>query len=521
MYRKTIFLALLLAIVLSLGCGHFPATRADRWQHLIILHTNDIHGHLAEEEAWWLNPSFPPPVGNAAAAATIIKEERAKALKNGYGFMLLEGGDIFQGTPVGEFTKGKAVVEYMNLMGYDAMTLGNHDFDKGMEVLNPLLEMAKFPVMAANVVDSNSRQTADFVKPFTIIEKGGVKIGLFGITTHYLRGMVTPENIKGLDVEKETATARKMVDTLKTLGVDIIIALSHAGFRHDKAIADSVAGIDVIVGAHSHTGIRQAYEDPSHHTIIVQTYGHLTSIGKLDISIDPATNKIMGFKNQLKELSTEEVLKDTLVTAMIDQWRSLAEAGFDSVLGSAASLINRSGGDKESAIGNMICDAMIKSGGADFAFQNTGGIKADIPQGPVTYRNVYNVDAFGNYIVTMEMTGAQVIRVCETSVLGYHAIFQVGGLKMKYDVKKPVWSRVTEVTVNGQPIDTARVYKIAINNFLGAGGGNYKVFQEGKNRVDTYIELRQSLADFIKQNSPLDYRVQGRITETSGGRLLK
>jgi len=514
MRKITSFILLLLA-------AFFGTAGADNWQHLIILHTNDIHGHLAEEEAWWLNPNFPPPVGNAAAAATIIKEERDQAIRKGYGFMLLEGGDIFQGTPVGEFTKGKAVMEYMNMMGYDAMTLGNHDFDKGMEVLKPLLDMAKFPVMAANIVDSGSRQIVDFVKPFVILEKGGIKVGLFGVTTHYLRGMATPEHIRGMDFEKETATTRKMVDTLKTLGVDIIVFLSHAGFRHDKVIADSVAGIDVIVGAHSHTGLRQAYEDPSHHTIIVQTYGHLTSIGKLDLSIDPRTKKVMGYKNQLKELSTEEVLKDTMVTAMIDQWRGLAETGFDSVLGSAAASIKRSGGDKESAIGNLICDAMLKTGGADFAFQNTGGIKADIPQGPVTYRNVYNVDAFGNYIVTMEMTGDQVIKVCETSVLGYHAIFQVGGLKMKYNVNKPVWHRVSEVTVNGQPIDTARVYKIAINNFLGAGGGNYKIFQEGKNRVDTYIELRQSLADFIKQNSPLDYRVQGRITETSGGRLLK
>lgn len=511
----------ILLLTFLLLTGVFVTSRAGQWQHLIILHTNDIHGHLAEEEAWWLNPNFPPPVGNAAAAATIIKEERTNALKNGFGFMLLEGGDIFQGTPVGEFTKGKAVIEYMNMMGYDAMTLGNHDFDKGMDVLKPLLDMASFPVMAANIVDSNSRRTVDFVQPFVIIQKGGVKIGLFGITTHYMRGMATPENIKGLDFEKESATAKKMVDTLKTLGVDIVVALSHAGFRHDKAIADSVAGIDVIVGAHSHTGLRQAYEDPSHHTIIVQTYGHLTSIGKLDLFIDPVTKKIMGFKNQLKELSTEEVLKDTSVTSMVDHWRRLAEAGFDSVLGWANSDINRSGGDKESAIGNLICDAMLKSGDAEISFQNTGGIKADIPKGPITYRNVYNVDAFGNYIVTMEMTGSQVIRICETSVLGYHAIFQVGGLKMKYNAKKPVWERLIEVTVNGLPIDTARTYKIAINNFLGAGGGNYKIFQEGQNRVDTFIELRQSLADYIRQNSPLDCRVQGRITETSGGRLLK
>jgi 5'-nucleotidase/UDP-sugar diphosphatase len=499
-------------------------SRAVQWQHLVILHTNDIHGHLAQEEAWWLNPNFPPPVGNAAAAAVIIKGEREAAASKGYGLLLLEGGDIFQGTPVGEFTKGKAVMEYMNLMGYDAMTLGNHDFDKGPEVLKPLIEMAKFPVMAANIVDSVSRKTADYIKPFTMLERGGIKIGLFGITTHYMRGMATPEHIQGLDFAKESATAQKMVDTLKALGADIIIALSHAGFRHDKAIADTVAGIDVIVGAHSHTGLRQAYEDPAHHTIIVQTFGHLTTIGKLDLSIDPVTRKIMGYNSKLQELSTEEVDKDTAITALIEKWRTLAEAGFDSAIGYAQNDINRSGGDKESTIGDLICDAMMEASGADFAFQNTGGIKADIPKGEITYRNVYNVDAFGNYIVTMEMTGAQVLRICETSVLGYHAIFQVGGLRMKFDAKKPIWQRVSSVTVMkeiGEPIDTAKTYKVAINNFLAAGGGNYKIFQEGRNRVDTYMELRQALADYIRKHSPVDYQLQGRIIETSGGRLLK
>jgi 2',3'-cyclic-nucleotide 2'-phosphodiesterase (5'-nucleotidase family) len=496
--------------------------RGENRQHLVILHTNDIHGHLAQEEAWWLNPNFPPPVGNAAAAATIIREEKESAASQGYGLLLLEGGDIFQGTPVGEFTRGQAVVEYMNLMGYDAMTIGNHDYDKGTEVLRPLIDLARFPVLGANIVDSVSRQTVDYLQQFTVVERGGIKIGIFGITTHYMRGMATPEHIKGLDFTKESATAQKMVDTLKALGVDIIIALSHAGFRHDKAIADTVAGIDVIVGAHSHTGLRQAYEDPAHHTIIVQTFGNLSTIGRLELSIDPVSKKIMGYTSKLQELSTEEVHKDTTVTALIEKWRAAAEAGFDSVIGYAQEDIGRGGdGDKESTMGNLICDAMIEATGADFAFQNTSGIKGDFVKGEVTYRDVYKVDAFGNYIVTMDMTGTQVLKICETSVLGYHAIFQVGGMKMKFDAKKPAWQRVVSVTVRGEPIDTAKIYKIATNNFLGAGGGNYKIFQEGKNRNDTYVELRQALADFIKKHSPLEYRLEGRVAEISGGRLLK
>lgn len=493
---------------------------AKEWQHLVILHTNDIHGHLPQEEAWWINPNFPPPIGNAAAVATIIKEERQRAEQNGWGFLLLEGGDIFQGTPLGEFSQGQAVVDFMNLMGYDAMTVGNHDYDKGQDVIKNLVSKAKFPVLGANLVDSVSGKTIDYLKPYTMVEKAGLKIGIFGLITHYLRGMATPEHLQGLDIAKESATAKQMVDSLKSQNIDLIIGLLHTGFRHDKAIADTVPGIDVIIGAHSHTGLRTAYEDPEHHTIIVQTYGNLTTIGKLDLLIDPETKQIVGYNSELKELFTEAVPQDTMVDRIVAAETAQAEKGFDQSLGEALTDIKRGGGDKESAIGNFVCDAMLEAAGADVAFQNSAGIKADILKGEITYRSIYKVDAFGNYLVTMDMTGSQVIKVCETSVLGYHAIFQVGGLQMTYDTKKPIWKRVSSVIVNGQPIDTAKIYKVVTNNFLGAGGGNYKIFQEGTNRVDTYIQLRQAMVDYVRKKSPINAGLEGRIKKAEGGGAL-
>lgn len=490
------------------------------WQHLVILHTNDIHGHLPQEEAWWINPNFPPPIGNAAAVATIIKEERQRAEQNGWGFLLLEGGDIFQGTPLGEFTQGRAVMDFMNLMGYDAMTVGNHDYDKGQEVIGALIAGAEFPVLGANLVDSLSGRTVENLKPFVVLEKGGLRIGIFGLITHYLRGMATPENIKGLDIAREVATARQMVDSLKARNVDLVIGLLHTGYRHDKAIADSVPGIDVIVGAHSHTGLRQAYEDPKHHTIIVQTYGNLSSIGKLELLIDPATKRIVNYDSELKELFTEAVPQDAAVSKIVAQGTAQAEKGFDEKLGESLTDMKRGGGDRESSIGNFVCNAMMDATGAEIAFQNSAGIKGDIMKGDITYRSLYKVDAFGNYLVTMDMTGSQVIKTCETSVLGYHAIFQVGGIQMTYDAKRPIWQRVTGVTFNGQPIDTAKIYKVVTNNFLGAGGGNYKVFQEGTNRMDTYIQLRQAMVDYVRKNTPVDVRIEGRIKKTEGGGTL-
>lgn len=490
---------------------------AEKWQRLVILHTNDIHGHLPPEEAWWINPSFPPPIGNAAGAAAVIREERERAEKNGWGFLLLEGGDIFQGTPTGEFSQGRAVIEFMNRMGYDAMTIGNHDLDRGPDLFKRLAGEASFPVLGANLVDSASGALPGYLRPYVIIERGGLKIGILGITIQSLRGMQTPENLKGLDVLPEIPAARMWLDTLRARGVDLVVGLHHSGFYRDKVIADSVPGYDVIVGAHSHTGLRQAYECPNNHTIIVQTYGHLSTVGKLELMIDPETRQIVGYQSELRELFTEEVPPDTAELRRIRHWSDLAEAGYDSVIGLAAVEMVRAGGPRESSLGNMMADAIREKAGSDVAFQNSGGIRDDIHRGEITYRQIYKVDGFSNTIVTMEMTGEQLLTALEVSVMGGHGIFQVSGMRMVFDPKKPPMGRVVSADVGGKPLDPERRYKVATNSFLAAGGGNYRIFLEADNWQDTGFLVRQAMVDFIRKYTPVDVRAEGRVREGSGG----
>ncbi|MCU0606145.1 MAG: 5'-nucleotidase C-terminal domain-containing protein [Candidatus Edwardsbacteria bacterium] len=505
--RRSILIA---GAVLALA----TAAPADQWQHLVIMHTNDIHGHLPAEEAWWINPNFPPPLTNGAGAALLIKEEREKAQRAGHGFLLLEGGDIFSGTPVGEVSKGRAVLEFMNALGYDAMAVGNHDFDQGQQTFLSLLQDAKFPALGANVVDSATQAVWPHLKPYIVVERLGLRIGILGLSSQYTRGMSTAANIKGLDFLTEIPAGRRWMDSVRAQRVDLVIGLLHTGNRHDRRIADSIPGFDVIIGAHSHTGMREAYEDPANHTIIVQTYGNLSCIGKLDLAIDPATRQIVGYEYKLKDLLAEEVDVDTTFQRLIGAWQAKAEAGFDSVIGVARNDIGIV--DGESPIGNLVCDAMREAVGADFAFQNSAGIRGTLPAGDITYRAVHKVDAFGNYIVTYNMTGAQVVKICETSVLGFHGIFQVGGLSMTYDARRPIWQKVSQVLVNGQPIDTMKIYKVATNNFLAGGGQNYKEFNKGADRNDTYLTVRQALADYVRRHTPLEVHIEGRIRETSG-----
>jgi 2',3'-cyclic-nucleotide 2'-phosphodiesterase (5'-nucleotidase family) len=499
---KIVFLLLLLPL----------ASGAEKWQRLVILHTNDIHGHLPPEQAWWINPNFPPPIGNAAGVAAVIREERERAERNGWGLLLLEGGDIFQGTPTGEFSKGRAVIEYMNRMGYDAMTVGNHDLDKGPDLLRSLAGAAEFPMLGANMVDSSGR-ILDYIRPYVILERGGLKIGILGLMIETLYRMQTPENMKGLNILPEIPTARQWLDTLRAKGVDLVVGLHHVGFYRDKVIADSVPGFDVIVGAHSHTGLRQAYECPNNHTIVVQTFGHLSTVGKLELMIDPGTRQIVGYQSELRELFTEEVPPDTAELSKIRRWTDLAEAGYDSVIGLAAVDMVRAGGPKESSLGNLMADAMREAAKSDVAFQNSGGIRDDIMRGEITYRQIYKVDGFSNTIVTMDMTGEQLLTSLEVSVMGGHGIFQVSGLRMVFDPKRPPMERLVSVEVGGKPIDPKARYRVATNSFLAAGGGNYRIFQEAENWEDTGHLVRQAMVDFIHKHSPVDIRTEGRIRE--------
>lgn len=475
-----------------------------------ILHVNDIHGSLAPSEAFWMNPDFPPPIGNAPAAITVIEEIRAQAKKKNIPVLAFDLGDWFQGTPIGNFTYGKAVIDFLNYIQIDATTIGNHDFDFGLDTLKSLIRMLNAPVLCANFVKKGTDSIPDFLMPDTIIERDGLKIGLFGLVTHYLAGMVSSEIMAQYDVLKSYVGAAKSISTLKSKGADIIIALTHIGYSHDKRLADSVPGIDVIIGGHSHTGVEPPEEMPRYHTIICQAYSRLTSVGLLKLKIDKTTKRIAGYTGELVDLYGEEIPLNQEYLARLQNWQKDAEKGFDEVIGISKRDMTRAGME-ECTMGNFITDAIREYFNADIAVHNSGGIRANIAQGEITYRDVYKVDAFGNTAVTMTMTGQQVWEMLEISINGHHAIFQVSGLKMVYDRQALPGKRLISVQIGGQPIDLNKNYKVVTNSFLAAGGGEYGIFKQPTDAEDSYIPLRDIMADYIKKHSPLDYKIEGRI----------
>ncbi|MCK5033537.1 MAG: metallophosphoesterase [Calditrichia bacterium] len=200
MLKKILFICLLSNLL-------FAANEQE--QNLIIFYTNDLHGGITEQEAEFLNPDFPPILGGGAAAANIIFQARNQSKNTDDVILVLDAGDIFQGTPVGTKTEGQAIIEYMNDVKYDAVTAGNHDFDLGKDVFIKMTEKANFPILSANLIDKSTNNVFAFVKPYTIIEKKGLKIGVFGLSTEATEQMSFPEHIKGLDFSAEVPVAQK------------------------------------------------------------------------------------------------------------------------------------------------------------------------------------------------------------------------------------------------------------------------------------------------------------------------
>lgn len=479
-------------------------------QHIYIVHTNDIHGALLPGTAFWLNPDFPPPLANAPGALVLIRELREEAAKKGYGFLLLDAGDVFRGTPLGDFTRGQAIVDYFNRAGYDAIAVGNHDFDIGWWTLKELVDSSRMPWICSNLKVAGTDTAPGFLRPYVLFERGGIKIGVFSLVTKYLRGMVTDSMLGDHEVRPYEEDTRRVLAALRAAGADIIVGLTHVGERHDKRLADSIYGIDVIIGGHSHSGIQPPYTAPASHTIIQQAYSKGSAVGFLDLTIDTQTKKIIGYRGRLINTYGEEVPQDLEYLAYLESLRVKAEAGFDVVIGKSVRELTRSGME-ECPAGNLITDAMREYARADIAVHNSAGIRANFPEGDITYRHVYNVDIFGNTLVVGTYTGKQVLEMLEVSVNGHHAIFQLSGVKMTYTKKKPIGSRVLSVTVGDKPLDLEGTYVVASNSYLAAGSGEYAVFAAAPDLEDTYVPLRDVIAHYIRRHSPVDARVEGRI----------
>ena len=506
----SLFLSLVMAFTLVV-----PTAWADEPKEMtgktVILHSNDVHGAIERY----------------AYMAALRDEYKGKGAE----VILADAGDYSQGTAYVSITKGENAFDMMNAVGYDVATIGNHEFDYGWEQLKANAGKATFKIVCADVLEGG----ATIFEPYTIIEKGGVKIGFFGMQTPEAQTKANPALIQGLTFlagKDLYDCAQAQVDALETAGADVIICLSHLGVDASSEpntsydMLDNTNGIDMVIDGHSHTVMKATAETP-----IQSTGTAFANIGV--IVIDNATKKIVD--NFLYEVPGT-LTADTAVAAKAHEIMEHVNMAYGAVFAKSEVELNgakapNGNRDGETNLGDLITDAMLWSIQKNpdsvtvpmenvLAITNGGGIRAPIHKGDVTKKDVNTVLPFGNTVAVVYVTGAELLEALEASTYctpeAVGGFPQVSGIEFivdtsaAYDANDTTYpgstyygpksiNRVTIIGVNGEEFDPEATYAVITNNFLAAGGDTYYAFANASAQFDTGLPLDEVLMDYITE----------------------
>ena len=502
---------------------------------LTIMHTNDVHGHHEPQR----NGD-----GGAARQATVVNQIRGDVDNH----LLVDGGDRFTGTLFHVQYRGQDSVQIMNAIGYDAMALGNHEFDDGSEVLANFVKGLNFPALSANTDFSEDPLLAGLVEPSVILEVGGEQIGVIGLTTPETDILAKPSEFLVFDYDLINVTQQE-VDKLTAEGVNKIVLVTHIGYGADVEVAQNVSGVDVVVGGHTNTFLSNTYsgargEYPTvlesasgEPVLVVQASTKTVYLGRLDVEFD-ADGLLTDWDGDAillsRYISPDPEISDLIagLAEPIAELRAKPVGEAAMALTGTNPRLCRIG---ECLLGNVISDALLEETGVDIALQNGGGIRADIDEGVVSLGDVLTMLPFGNLISTFELSGADVLAVLENSVNRIQLdennnpsldgasgrFMQVAGLRYTFDATQDVGSRVVSVDVmqGGEyvALDAEAVYSVATNDFIRAGGDGYAMLAENAiNPYDQGRPLDQVVADYIAANSPISAMLEGRIIHQAG-----
>ncbi len=515
----------------SVACLALSAGAAWADYSLTILHTNDFHARFEQISAFDAPCSAEDAAeakcfGGTARLITAVTDARARSNNA----ILVDGGDQFQGSLFYTYYKGAMTAEFMTKLGYDAMTVGNHEFDDGPEVLRGFMDAVGFPVLMSNADVSMEPALAGKLAKSAVIERGGEKLGLIGLTPQDTDELASPG--KNVIFTDPVQAVQSEVDALTAQGVNKIIVLSHSGYRLDLMIAAETTGVDVIVGGHSNTYLSNVAENAEGPyptvvggTAIVSAYAYGKFLGELNVTFNDA--------GEVTEAKGEPLIMDAAVAEDAPTLARIAELAIpleeirSKVVAEAGGEIDGSRENcrtRECGMGNLIAEAMldrVAGQGVTIAIQNGGGVRAGIDAGPVTMGEVLTVLPFQNTLSTFEVSGAVIVEALENGASqieeGAGRFAQVAGMKYTVDPAAPSGARISEVMalVGGDawaPIDPAAIYKVVSNNYVRGGGDGYAMFEDAANAYDFGPDLADVTAEYMAKNSPFVPFTDGRIT---------
>lgn len=476
-----------------------------------ILHTNDTHAHVDSHVVGFKNDT--EEVGGLARLVSFVRDVRSKE-KN---VLLLSAGDVFQGTLFFNFFKGLADYELMNIAGYDAATLGNHEFDEGPAWLLQAMEKLSCDVVNCNVAFGKSYpDAAKKIKPYVIKECGGLKIAIIGAITKDLFTLVNIRNLSDIQLNNPVESIAPIVRELRPK-VDMILVLSHMGLKEDLELAELVADIDLVIGGHSHSLLIAPVvmrTSRGQQVVINQAYEKDEYIGEVVMAFSPSSKKWRLVSGKLNRLD-KSVAKDPGAQKIIEDYQKKISGEVKSVIGEAMKPLI---GDKDSVraqetnLGNLIADSLRFHAQADIGVINGGSIRNSINKGPVTIEHCMNVFPFSNMVARLTMKGSVLREAFEQIAKKRRAGTYGGFLHISKGMQVAyVDGKLTEFTLNGQPINDNTLYTVAMSDFTAAGGDGFNMFATVADRFTDGVKVCDAMIEFIKHLKKIDMDTEGRI----------
>jgi 5'-nucleotidase / UDP-sugar diphosphatase len=465
----------IILLLLVIG-GPFACFRiaAQAPTHVVIMHTNDIHGQLVPRNG----------VGGVAEMATVIRRVHPD--------LILDAGDLFTGTFLSDEFKGEPTIGVLNKIGYTAVTVGNHEFDYGQAALRTRAREAKFPFLSANL----DTPVAE-IKKYLIVPAKGIRFGIVGITTEEVVTTTHPKNLGGVVVKD---VVKSIAELLPEVGrrADFIIVIAHVTDEEERRIALAFPEIRLIIGGHNHSALGPIRIGE---TLVAKTGNVGRNVGQVDLEFTGTTltgmqAKLIPVQNVPPDIEVAKILSPFLEKVARKTAEQIGEAT-DDLLSSPSS---------ESPLPNLIADAFREKGKTQIGIQNLGGIRTRISKGPITWGNVFEVLPFQNTMVTLKLSGAQLKKTLNTMLLG------VSGLRIQYDLQRPAGERLISVTLaDGTPIEDEEYYSVTTNDFVVAGGDGLTELGRGREIRDTGVLLRDVLVDFVRARRVITPALDGRI----------
>ena len=524
---------LALSVAVLSGCVQQVKEVQPDWQsgkeyRLTILHTNDHHGRF------W--PNRHGEYG-MAARKTLIDDIRAEVAAAGGELLLLSGGDINTGVPESDLQNAEPDFKGMTAIGYDAMAVGNHEFDNPLEVVKQQQTWADFPFLAANIysADSNERLFA----PYKVFTKGDLKIAVMGLTTEDTKKLGNPEFIGDVNFTNPVKEAAKLVPELRAQA-DVVIAATHMGHYANAAyginapgdvtLARQVDGLDMIIGGHSQDPVcidtqgqaisgykagEACMPDEQNGTLIMQAHEWGKYVGRADLVFKDGELSLQSYQlipvnlkrkekdaegNRIRVLIGEEIAEDTQLKAFLQPYQDKGQAQLQVKIGQTDAKLEGDRGVirfQPTNLGTMIAAAQMQKTQADLAVMNSGGVRDSIAAGEITYKDVLKVQPFANAVAFVELSGAELADYLATVAafpIDSGAFAQFSGVTLEI-----VNGELQSIAVQGQPLEAGRKYRLAINSYIASGGDGYPAMDKHPGYVNTGFVDAEVLRSFIQQ----------------------